>query len=273
MKKASRCTITTRNFFFCLVLLPGVISGSHTIAAAQGKGTCLINNKVTYDCDLGKFKDTCSYNGQILPCNKTPEGSCGNSGLLVIKLNEATKYFQRSIAYDAMGLNLFCRGISVGFLGAASDVTAAFSGDFIGIGEEAEAFLNSVSPKLAQMNGRFFKELADTGKLRTTDGRGYLTDAAEIDAELIKREQELAQEEYDKLSAANKALVTQQINSKIHNWIRWPSPVASAMKKVRDSKRRTNPNAEFDYSDIKDRIAVGNILATEHRKTPIRVPL
>ena len=266
-------TLILRNLFFCLVLLPGVISSSHTKAVAQGKGTCLINNKVTYDCDLSKFKDTCSYNGQILPCNKTPEGSCGNSGLLVIKLNEATNYFQRSIAYGAMGADLFCRGISVGFLGAASDVTAAFSADWRGIGGEADAFLNSLSPKLAKLNGGFFKELADTGKLRTTDGRGYLTDAAEIDAEVIKREQELAQEEYDKLSAATKALVTQQINTKIHNWIRWPSPVAQAMKTVRDAKRKTDPNAEFDYSDIKDRIAVGKILAEEHRKNPLRIPM
>ncbi len=263
--------LTLRSGFFYLILLPGLISCLHTNAAAQGKGTCLVNNKVTYDCDLSKFKDTCMYNGQIFPCNKTPEKSCGNSGLLIIKLNEATKFYERSSTYEAMGLDLVCRGISSGFFGAASDVTAVFAFDPFGIGEEADAFLGSASGKLAQMNVRFFKELVDTRKLKTADG--YLTDPAEIDQELVKREQTLLQEEYDKLSAATKAKVTQQINAKIRNWISHPSPSPRAMAKVRDSKRRTNPKAEFDFSDINDRIAVGNILAADRRKTPIRIPL
>ena len=266
-------TLTLRSVFFCLVLLAGFVSSSYTKAAAQSKGTCLVNNKVTSNCDLSKFKDTCFFNGQILPCNKTPEKSCGDGGLLIIRLNEATKYYERANTYDEMGLNLVCRGISVGFFGAANDVTHDFAADLLGIGEEADAFLNSVSSKLAQMNARFFKELVETGKLKTADGEGYLTDPAEIDRELVKREQTLVQEEYDELSAANKAEVTRQINTKIRRWIWSTYPSAKAMAQVRDAKRKTSPEAQFDYSDINDRIAVGNILAAERRKNPIRIRL
>lgn len=266
-------TLTLKTLFFCLVLLPSLIFISHTKAAAQSKGTCLINNKVNYDCDLSKFKDTCSYNGQILPCNKTPEKSCGDSGLLIIKLNDATKYYERWFAYKAMDLDLVCRGISAGFFGAASDITRTFAGDLLGIGKEADPFLESVSAKLAQINIGFFKELVETGKLKTSDGQGYLSDATEIDLELVRREQALVQEELDKLSAANKAQVIRQINLKIRNWIGSPSVNARAMAQVRASKRKTNPKAEFDYGDINDRIAVGNILAENHRKSSrIRVP-
>jgi hypothetical protein len=45
------------------------------------------------------------------------------------------------------------------------------------------------------------------------------------------------------------------------------------MAQVRDSKRKTNPEAQFDYSDINDRIAVGIILAEDRRKNPIRIRL
>ena len=48
-------TLIPRNFFFCLVLLPSFISSLDTKAAAQSKATCLINNKVTYNCDLSKI--------------------------------------------------------------------------------------------------------------------------------------------------------------------------------------------------------------------------
>lgn len=266
-------TLTLSHVFFCLVLLPAFLCSLPAKAAAQSKGTCLVNNKVTYDCDLSKFKDSCFYNGQILPCNKTPEKSCGDSGPLIIKLNEATRYYERWPIYDAMGLNLDCRGISVGFFGAASDVTHDFAADLFGIGKEADAFLSSVSTRLAQMNVHFFKELVDTGNLKTADGQGYLTSGANIDRELVKREQALVQEELDKLSAADKAKLTQQINAKIARWIWSTSPSAKAMAQVRDSKRKTDPEAQFDYSDINDRIAVGNILAAERRKNPIRIRL
>ena len=69
--------------------------------------------------------------GQIVcpPEQPSKPTLCAAGGPLIIKLNRAGNYYERSGIYTEMNDNLKCRGLNIGFFGAASDVTWAFHAD------------------------------------------------------------------------------------------------------------------------------------------------
>lgn len=259
-----------KNLSIKFALIIGIILAGELVTFAQNKGTCLIDNKVKYDCDLRHYRDLCMYRGQVLPCNKAPMKRCADSGPLIIKLNSATGYYERSLSYSEMFSSLFCRGIYIGLYAAASDITRDFSRDRLGIGREADKFLQDTSARLARLNGKSFKEIIESRKLRKSDGMGYLSNPVDIDRELVRREQRLVQAQLNSLTYSEKSTIISQINVKIKKWIiTQASPSIRAMAAIRNSKRKTDRRAEFDYGDINDRIAVGDILTSTHRKKPV----
>jgi hypothetical protein len=236
-----------------------------------------MNGKVYDNCTpLGNGR--CEVNGQTFATCETPQPrvKCAEGGPLIIRLNRAGNYYERSNGYTYLNDNLKCRGVEVGFFGAASDVTWGFHMDqnFLkpitgGFSEVADKFLALASSQLVTLNVAEFKELADTGKLSVTNGRfvSYLTEPATIDRELIRREQLVVENGLIQTGMYRNAIVA-NINARIkYNLDRAAvGATMQAMKQVRNSMRTIFPNSEFDYGNIYHRMAVGEVLAEQHRK-------
>ena len=256
-----------------LIVMCGFLAFSSTAAFGQ-RGTCIINNQVVSNCDLRGMDSTCTKNGQVLPCKAAPRSSCGNGGLLIIKLNSARNYGERSDTYSEMDDNLKCRGVNIGFFGAASDVTYAFYADvtywtFTGAYTEiTKKFFQVVSTKLVETNTFAFKELSETRQLLGLEGK-YVTNPAEIDKHLVMGEQIVVERALDQ-SGYRDAIVS-DINQRTKMVLDSRpqgrlSATMRAIAQVRNNKRALNRNAEYDYGNLYDRVAVGEILAANHRK-------
>lgn len=221
--------------------------------------------------------DGCRPGGQLCPPTQPAKPRlCADGGPLIIKLNSAGNYYERSDAYTGLDDNLKCRGLNIGFYGAASDVTWGFHIDqnFVkpitgGFSEMADKFLALASSQLVTLNVAEFRELAVTGRLGVTDGRfvSYLTEPATIDRELVRREQVVVENGLIQTGTYRNAIVG-NINARIkYNLDRTAvGPTMQAMKQVRDNMRAIFRYAEFDYGSIYHRMAVGEILAAQHRK-------
>lgn len=272
-----------RNCFFCLVLLLGFISNSYTNAAAQTKGTCLINNKVTYDCDLSKFTDTCLYNGQILPCNKTPDAqsACGNLPpipaelkKLLADLVKTKSYKERSEIYDAIHKELQKRGIGAGFFEAASVTTNNIHWS-LDLDKNTQEFLDSLSQELAVMNAQLAVELLQTGKLANESNSATFSYPSQIDREMVRREQAYAEKKLS--SQTNRSEIVAAMNKEMNGTMdsllgqgfdklgMYSSLNAARLIREQKRKSRRDPNAQFDYGDMRDRVGVGDILSGKFR--------
>jgi hypothetical protein len=226
--------------------------------------------------------------GQIpLPTQPSKPTRCADGGPLIIKLNRAGTFYERSTGYHDFDDNLKCRELNIGFFGAASDVTWDFfvdenlkiyTGALIGgFPDKADTFLRLASNQLVGLNTSEFTEIISTGKLSVIDGRGfvtYLTDPVAIDFELVRREQAVIQQDLPQTGSDALPIVL-AINARINQnldsarYIQAPlSPTVRAIAQVRDNKRIlfNNANAIYDYGDMNDRMAVGLILAAQHRK-------
>lgn len=258
-----------------LILMCGIFTFCSFTAFGQ-KGTCIINNQIVHDCDLRGMSSICEKNGQIYPCNKTTTAktNCGDGGLLIIKLNSAGTYYERFRAYEDMSSNIRCRGSKIGFFRAASDVThtlfadetfPTFSGEYA---QMANTFLQLTSTALVQVKTAAFKELTETGKLLGLEGR-YLTDPEEIDRNLVMGEQLLVEKALQQ-TGVNRGFIVLDINARM-KWILdnrpdlQGGPVMAAIAEVRKNRRLINRYAEYDYGNLYDRVAVGEILAKRRR--------
>lgn len=184
--------------------------------------------------------------------------------------NRLTKYSERAKLYHQIHEELQKRGVGVGFFEAASTVTDNFSDDHWGFEKKSQDFLDNLSKELAGINAKYAYELLQTGKLEKENKSGYFSDPTAIDNELIRREQVVAENKLLSLSEGREIIAS--INDRTNSWltrnvggILFSS--ASATNEVRNRKRKRNPNAEFDYGDIKDRTSVGEILATKYRNS------
>lgn len=228
--------------------------------------------------------DECIVNGQIVGCKPKPQPQykCAEGGPLIIKLNNATNFYERSIGYSNLNDNLKCRGLNIGFFGAASDVTLGFHVDenFVsrftgGFPDISDNFLSLASNELVALNSVYFKEIIDTGKLSVIDSRGwvsYLTNPVAIDSELVRREQVHVENLGRIQTEPNRLAIVSGINARI----KWNldnrrlnptvlSPTIRAINQVRNNMRVFYPRAEYDYGNIIHRMAVGEILAARHR--------
>lgn len=266
-----------RLMFMCLLFAVFTL-----VTSAQQKTTkCTMNGK-TYDNCRQLANGFCEVNGQTFAkCETQTPAKCAEGGPLIIKLNAATGYYDRYIGYTSFDENLKCRGINIGFFGAASDVTYGFymdpnylkliTGDF---SKMAADFLGIQSSNLAKLNMAEFKELVDTNKLSVRNGIYviYLSDPILIDSELVRREQLVVENGLLQLGNYRYGVVS-DINSRIKwnldnfRYVQAPfSPTMRAIAQVRDELRKTVPKAEYDYGNFLHRVAVGNILAAQHRK-------
>ena len=189
-------------------------------------------------------------------------------GRKIAELNRLTTYGERSTAYNQIHKELHKRGIGVGFFEAASTVTNNFYYDLWKFDKKAQGFLNGLSKELAGINARYATELLQTGKLEKEDKSGYFSEPTAIDIELVRREQAFAEKKLSNLSEGREiiTLINDRTNSALNKFIGEALfSSVSATNKVRDNKRKTNPNADFDYGNIKDRTSVGEILAGKYR--------
>jgi hypothetical protein len=195
--------------------------------------------------------------------------------LLILKLNRATTYYERYDAYKEMDGHLKCLGVNVGTFGAASDVTFGFSVDenFPTLTGEyslmTNEWFNSTSAALVVVNAEAFKELAETRQLVGLEGRP-VTDPTEIDTHLIAGEQLVVGKLLNDagprrpfIVADINARIKMVLDNRLHGRL---SANMRAIAAVRVAKRASNKNAEFDYGNFEDRVAVGIILAASHRK-------
>jgi hypothetical protein len=259
-----------------LALMCVIVALFSSAAFGQRTGTCIINDQVVQNCDLTLMNSTCTKNGQILPCHKPNENICQGSGLLIIRLNNATGYYERSNTYNDMQNNLRCRGLNMGFFGAASEVTRAFNIDesywtFTGSYTPMTLkFFGDLSALLVPINSSAFDELTKSRQLVGLEGR-IITNPEEIDTHLVTGEQLIAEKALDAMGI-HRAGIVADINTRT-KMVLDSRPQAMlnatmrAVAQVRMNKRsRTNRFAEYDYGDIFDRIAVGKILAAQNRK-------
>lgn len=211
----------------------------------------------------------CVIRGQIYDnCSQPPKSICAAGGPLIIRLRAAGSYWERWQSYSVINDNLHCRGIGVGFFGAASAVTRGFSVDLTEFGKNAQKFLDDTSKDLALLNASFATELINTGKLKLNSG-AYLTNSADIDKELVRREQQYVE------NALKTSWYSADIIRNINSRTKWHldydifGPMISnisAISAVRSQKRRNNLSAEFDYGNINDRLAVGILTSSHYRK-------
>jgi len=211
----------------------------------------------------------CVIRGQIYDnCTQPPKNICAAGGPLIIRLTAAGSYWERWQSYSSINDNLHCRGIGVGFFGAASAVTRGFSVDLTEFGKNSQKFLDDTSKALALMNASLATELINTSKLKLSNG-GYLTNPADIDKELVRREQQYVENALK--TNWYSADIIRNINSRTkwhldYNIVGPMISNISAISAVRFQKRRNNPGAEFDYGNINDRIAVGILTSSQYRK-------
>jgi hypothetical protein len=270
--------IAARKLVLKFILLCLFFAGLAVAASAQqNTGPCTINGRSYNSCTRSPNGDCVVVPGQIYgKCDMQTPAKCAEGGPLIIKLNSAGTYYERSIGYTYLNDNLKCRGVDIGFFGAASDVTwglhmdpkflKSITGSF---SEMADTFLALASSQLVTLNVAEFRELADTGKLSITDGRyvAYLTNPVDIDSELVRREQMIVENDLVQTGIYRNAIVT-NINTRIKYNLDgvYFGATMQAMKEVRNNMRVMFPNAEFDYGNFYNRVAVGNILAKQHRK-------
>jgi len=255
-----RVSVDVRNVVFTIILtINGIFYPSAPVFAQQSEKQCwagIPGQSAPIPCSTPKKKE-----------------NCADGGPLIIKLNEATGYYERSIGYGHLSDNLKCRGLNIGFFGAASEVTGDLNKDKLGFSEAADRFLAQTSKDLVLLNAIEFKELADTGKLRNRDASGYMsTNPVDLDTELVVREQSIVEILLNK-QGPNRYVIVSDINERIKwnldhvRYLETPfSSTMSAIAKVRDTMREVDPNAEYNYGNIDHRIAVGYILAAQHRK-------
>lgn len=265
--------LALRLIFMCLLFAIFTL-----VTSAQQKTTkCTMNGK-TYDNCRQLANGFCEVNGQTFAkCETQTSAKCAEGGPLIIKLNAATGYYDRYIGYTSFNENLKCRGINIGFFGAASDVTYGFymdpnylkwiTGDF---SKMAADFLGIQSTNLANLNVAEFKEVVDTSKLSVRNGIyvTYLSDPILIDSELVRREQAIVENGLVLLGNYRYGVVS-DINARIKlslDRFRYLSATMRAIGQVRDELRRTVPSAEYDYGNFYHRVAVGDILAAQHRE-------
>lgn len=255
--------------------------------SAQQKTTCTVDGKVFDDCTRLPNGNCLLYGQLQVKCTAQPQPRCADGGPLIIKLNKAGTFYERSTGYHDFDDNLRCRELNIGFFGAARDITWDFfvdeklkiytGGVIGGFPDKADTFLGLASNQLVRLNTSEFAEIISTRKLSVIDDRGfvtYLTDPVAIDFELVRREQAVVQQ--DLIQTGSDALpIVLAINARINGnldyarYIQAPlSPTMRAIAQVRDNKRIlfNNANAIYDYGDMNDRMAVGLILATQHRK-------
>jgi hypothetical protein len=189
---------------------------------------------------------------------------------LLEELKSATTYERRSEIYGEIRRELKKLGLGSGFFDAASAATNALGWDELigGFGGNAQKFLDDLSIELSTINAGFAKELLETGKLAKEDGKGFFSDPKSIDKELVRREQAYAERKLS--SQSDRTEIVKVINEGMNGLVARKGggmffDSADAINKVREAKRKTDPKAEFDYGDIRDRIRVGDMLAEKYR--------
>ncbi|HEX8735454.1 MAG TPA: hypothetical protein VF721_09040 [Pyrinomonadaceae bacterium] len=185
----------------------------------------------------------------------------------IAKLSSLAQYKERAETYVQIHREIQKRGIKIGFFRAASVVTLDFSLS-LDLEQPAQDYLDQLSKDLAGINTKYILELLKTGRLEKEDKTGCFIMPEEIDSELVRREQQFAENKLSKLKDRKK--IVEIINARIKLWLDKPvlnklSGSITAIDKVRDNKRKTNNKAEFDFGNIKDRISVGKILAENFR--------
>jgi hypothetical protein len=185
----------------------------------------------------------------------------------IAKLGSLLQYKERSRTYAQIHRELQKRGIKIGFFRAASVVTLDFS---LSRDSEkpAQDYLDGLSKDLAVINSKYILELLKTGRLEKEDKTDCFVTPEEIDNELVRREQQFAENKLFKLKDRKK--IIEIINDRIKWWLDTPvlnesSGSISAINKVRNNKRKIDNKAEFDFGNITDRIGVGKILAENFR--------
>lgn len=193
---------------------------------------------------------------------------------LLADLVKTKSYKERSDIYHAIHEELQNRGIGAGFFEAASVTT-----DNIHWSPDLEArsqeFLDNLSQELAVMNAQLAVELLQTGKLANESSSGPFSFPSAIDHEMVRREQAYAEQKLSSQPNRSEivAAVNNQMNGTMDNLVGQGLEKAGmysslkAARLIREQKRksRRDPNAQFDYGDVKDRVGVGDILSGKFR--------
>jgi hypothetical protein len=193
---------------------------------------------------------------------------------LLADLAKTKSYKERSDIYHAIHEELQKRGIGAGFFEAASVTTdnIHWSPD---LDTSTQEFLNSLSQELAVMNAQFAVELLQTGKLANENKSGNSSYPSQIDREMVRREQAYAEKKLSSLP--NRSQIVGAMNKEMNGMLdgllsqglekmgMYNSLIAA--RNIRDQKRksRRDPNAQFDYGDVRDRVGVGEILSGKFR--------
>jgi hypothetical protein len=206
-----------------------------------------------------------------------------------------TTFYQRYFLYDKINKELHKQKTNVGFFGAASSVTLLFSVGFINdrslqitlsvtdrlilgalmrhlaFSETSQNFMKQLSQGLSQFNVEPALEILRTGTL-TASGQ-VLKDGKAIDEEMVRREQQYAEQLLGQFDAENRSVLISDINTAFNRSVEFGGSVGAtsvfsslrAVKKVYDEKRLNNPEAQLDYSILQERIKIGEATAEMHR--------
>jgi hypothetical protein len=193
---------------------------------------------------------------------------------LLADLVKTKSYKERSEIYHAIHEELQKRGIGAGFFEAASVTTDNIHWS-LDLDNNSQEFLNSLSQELAEMNARLAVELLQTGKLASESNSGLFSYPSQIDREMVRREQAYAEQILS--SQPNRSEIVAAMNKEMNGTM--DGLVSQGLEKagmysslkaarqIREQKRksRRDPNAQFDYGDMKDRVGVGEILSGKFR--------
>jgi hypothetical protein len=193
---------------------------------------------------------------------------------LLADLVKTKSYKERSDIYHAIYEELQKRGIGAGFFEAASVTTdnIHFSPN---LDTNTQAFLDSLSQELAAMNAQLAVELLQTGKLANEGNSGVSSFPAAIDHEMVRREQAYAEKKLS--SQTNRSEIVTAMNKEMNGTMdgllaqgfekmgMYSSLKAATQIREQKRKGRRDPNAQFDYGDMKDRVGVGDILSGKFR--------
>jgi len=184
-----------------------------------------------------------------------------------------TTFTDRASLYGRIDQQLRDQGTGIGFFGAASSVTSAFSLQFtlydasatmIGpdMADETRQFMNNLSIGLAGLNSKEALELLRFGRLTASDGT-IAHEPEAIDAALVHAEQQFAEIQLSALTPTDRQKVVSDSNHAISVLLSYGPTVGNSMAEAATqaltAKRSAtgDQNATLDYGSLDDRVQIG----------------